>query len=378
MSADRPRKVLWVSCVGEVGGAEVYLLNLLRRLDRERFVPAVAVLRSGSLEKALRELEVEVHTLRPHRMRHALAVARAVGELSRLVAANGYELIHSNGFRAHVYGGLAARRAGVPEVWTVHTVERPGAITTAILRIPTTQVVANCRRTADYFVARHRPTSLIWPSIDAAALRERTGRADLTRRYGLPDQARWVCMGARLQRYKGHAFFLRALAALPAAFHDVHGVVMGGSLFGMEPDYPAELQALSERLGIQGRLRLTGFIPDADVHGFLAAGEMLVHPALDEDFGLIMAEAQALGKPVLAFNTVGANAIVLSGRTGEIVPVGDQAGLSAALARLLAQPGTLRAWGEAGRARAAACFAAESAARQLERVYAGCLPPPAP
>jgi len=362
-------KVLWISCVGEKGGAEVYMLNLLRHLDRSRFQPAVALLRPGPLKDELLAMKVAVHELPAHRMRQLPKVWNAVCQLRELVRREHYALVHSNGFRAHVYGGLAAWRAGVPEVWTVHTVEHPGLSTRAILSIPTAHVVANAPRTADWFVERGLPTSLIWPSIDAEKLLRATGRQALAAKHNLPADARWVTMGARMQRYKGHEFFLRALAALPASHNDVHGVIIGGALFGMEQDYPDALKRLADELGIARRVHFTGFIPDEDVAGLLAASELLVHPALDEDFGLIVAEAQALGKPVLAFAAHGPAAIIVDGETGCLVPVGDQAVLSRQLARILSEPQSLAVMGAAGRARMQRLFDARDAGAQLMRVY---------
>ncbi len=366
-----PRKVLWISCVGEKGGAEVYMLNLLRHLDRSKFQPAVAMLRPGPLKDELHALDVTVHELALHRMRNLAAVWSAICELMGIVRREGYDIVHGNGFRAHVYGGVAAWRADVPAVWTVHTTERTGLFTSAVLRIPTAHVIANAPRTADWFIARGLPTSLIWPSIDADKLSHRTDRQTLATRYKLPPEARWVSVGARMQRYKGHEFFLRALASLPASFNDVHGVIIGGTLFGMEQDYPDSLRRLADDLGIGRRVHFTGFIPDEDVAGLLAASELLVHPALDEDFGLIVAEAQALGKPVLAFASHGPAAIIVDGVTGGLAPVGDQAALTQQLAKMLSDRATLQVSGEAGRERVGRLFDAREAARQLERVYAG-------
>jgi len=368
-----PAKVLWISCVGEKGGAEVYMLNLLRRLDCRRFLPSVALLRPGSLEQDVRELNVEAILLPAHRMRNIFAVARTIRTLNRITRQQRFDLIHSNGFRAHVYGGLTARWARVPEVWTTHTVEQPGLFTRFALQIPTAHVIANCPRTADYFIAHGCPVSLVWPSVDSAQLAQATPREELAARHGLPVSARWISLGARMQRYKGHEFFLRAIASLPGALADAHGIVIGGALFGQEAGYVEEMKELTRRLGLGERVHFTGFVSDADLRGLLAASELLVHPALDEDFGLIVAEAQALGKPVLAFAAVGPAAIVAPEQTGRLVPVGDQEQLNAALAELLAAPEQLRRWGEAGRARSGSLFAAEPAARQVERIYAACL-----
>src|SRR6185295_3493422 len=200
-----------------------------------------------------------------------------------------------------------------------------------------------------------------------------TARGELAARFGLPTGARWVCMGARLQRYKGHEFFLRALASLPPAMNDVRGVVIGGALFGLEQGYLDELKDLAKKLGVGERVCFTGFVPDADVHGFLAASELLLHPALDEDFGLIVAEAQAMGRPVLAFASVSPAAIIEERRTGRLVPPGDQSAMNSALVEMIAQPEMVRPWGEVGRESTIRRFGVKSAVQQLERAYNACL-----
>src|SRR5262245_63326470 len=111
-----PSKVLWISCVGEKGGAKMYMLNLLRRLNRQEFAPAVAMLRPGPLREDLQALGVPVFVLPAHRMREMWSVAGAIRKLHHLVQQEGFDVVHSNGFRAHVYGGVAAKLAKVPSV----------------------------------------------------------------------------------------------------------------------------------------------------------------------------------------------------------------------------------------------------------------------
>jgi glycosyltransferase involved in cell wall biosynthesis len=369
-----PAKVLWISCVAEKGGAEVYLLNFLRNLDRSRFLPSVVLLRAGPFETDLRQLGVEVFVLARHRMRHAWAVGRAILRIRALIGEHHFDLVHSNGFRAHSYGGIAARIARVPAVWSVHTVEAPGLATRVIPGIPVCSVSANAPRTADWFAARGLPVNLIWPPVDLVQLKERAGRAELCARFAIPSAARWVAMAARLQRYKGHEFLLRALAALPADMENVHVMFIGGTLFGNEPDYPSQLRQLARQLGIEQRVHFTGFVSDRELHGLVAGSEVMVHPALEEDFGLVVAEGQALGTPVIAFSAPGPSAIIEHGRTGELVPVGDQSRLNTALVRMLqASPEHRQHLGRAGRERVERLFDARLATRRLEGIYDACM-----
>lgn len=338
---NRPLPFAWISCVGEKGGAETLMIECLRALDRSQFEPHVIQLRPGPLEALLGEIDVRVHVLRHHRMREVHRIVEAIGQIRALTHRHGLRLLHSNGFRAHVYGGLAALWAGVPEVWTGHTFEQPGWSTRAILAIPTRHVLANCPRTADFYRPRvTAPVDVVWPGVNIAVLEKGTPRPALAAKFNLPATARWVSMGARLQRYKGQIEFLHAIAA--TATHDIHGIIIGGSLFGQESDYERELKSLAMRLGIADRVTFTGFIADADVAGLLAASYVTIHPAHEEDFGLSVAEAQALGVPTIAFAAVGPAAIIIDGETGWLAPIGDQALLNRFLGNALADPAETR------------------------------------
>lgn len=357
--------------MGEKGGAETLMIECLRELDRARFTPHVIQLRPGPLEGFLQELGVEVHVLAMHRMREVHRVAGAVWQIRRLVRTHGLRFLHSNGFRAHFYGGSAAKLAGIPEVWTTHTIEQPSWHTRAILALPTAHVLTNCPRTDDYFRAQGLPTTMIWPGVNPdrlEALAATATRATLAARYGIPADRRWLSVGARLQRFKGQAHFLQALAEVPMEMN-AHGLVIGGSLFGQETEYQQELRALATTLGIADRVTFTGFVPDADLAGFLAASSLLVHPALEEDFGLTVAEAQSLGVPVAAFASVGPAAIVASGETGWLVPIGDTRALALAMKDALASPERLYQFGQAGRQRSRSLFGSDLHARRTEAVY---------
>src|SRR5215510_1952429 len=84
-----PAKVLWISCVGEKGGAEVYLINFVRNLDPDRFRPSVVLLRPGPFEADLKTDSIQTFVLKRHRMRNALSVSRAILQIHGLVVRHG-------------------------------------------------------------------------------------------------------------------------------------------------------------------------------------------------------------------------------------------------------------------------------------------------
>jgi glycosyltransferase involved in cell wall biosynthesis len=369
--------VAWISCVGEKGGAETLMLECLRLLDRNRFRPIVIQLRPGPLQAMVEALDVPVVVFPEHRMRQVHRVAGTVAALVRLAWRERIRIFHSNGFRAHVYGGCAALLAGCAEVWTTHTAEEPGGSTRMILGIPTRAVLANCPRTADWFRKQLLPTHLVWPGVDVDALLQRAepvSREDLARRHGLPVDRPWVVVAARLQRFKGQHLFLKALARTGST-SPAHGVVVGGSLFGQENEYQRELREQVSALGLEGRVTLTGYVRDADLAALLREATLVVHPALEEDFGLSVAEAQALEVPVVAFASVGPAAILEQGRTGWLVPVGDVDGLADRIRWILENPVEAKAMGSRGSERVSREFSSGEHARRTERIYQSVLDP---
>jgi rhamnosyl/mannosyltransferase len=94
-----------------------------------------------------------------------------------------------------------------------------------------------------------------------------------------------------------------------------------------------------------------------------------------EAFGLVLLEAMAFGKPVVASDISGSGVgwVVKHGKTGWLVAPGDQDALSVALKRLLENPDALAMMGEAGRKRFEALFRIDAVASNVIRLYESCL-----
>jgi glycosyltransferase involved in cell wall biosynthesis len=95
------------------------------------------------------------------------------------------------------------------------------------------------------------------------------------------------------------------------------------------------------------RVIFTGFRDDTP--NLIAIMNVLVLPSRLEPFGMVMAEAAAMARPIIATNTQGAREAVLPGKNGLIVPIGDVASLRDAILQLAADPQLRQRMGEAGR-----------------------------
>jgi colanic acid/amylovoran biosynthesis glycosyltransferase len=191
----------------------------------------------------------------------------------------------------------------------------------------------------------------------------------------VPDAPRLVCVG-RLAEQKGQMLLLRALARLAA-----EGVPFEAVLAGDGP-MRADVEAEIARLGLDGRVRITGWLGGADVRREVEAARGLVLPSFAEGLPVVVMEALALGRPVVTTFVAGIPELVRDGAHGWLVPAGDADTLAAAVRELLtALPDRLAAMGKAGAARVAERHAAEREAEKLAELFSGrlrlCEQPPA-
>jgi glycosyltransferase involved in cell wall biosynthesis len=133
----------------------------------------------------------------------------------------------------------------------------------------------------------------------------------------------------RLTYQKGFDVLLRAHAALRQRGLHHHLVILGEG-----PDRPA-LEGLARELGIEGTTFLPGFV--SDPFAALRASRVFALSSRYEGFGMVLAEAMALGVPVVTSDCPsGPGDIVEAGRSGRLVPVDDVDALADAVAPLLA------------------------------------------
>jgi glycogen(starch) synthase len=124
---------------------------------------------------------------------------------------------------------------------------------------------------------------------------------------------------------------------------------------------------------ISNGVELTGPLPHGQVLDLFRSSYAVVVPSLVADAcPTVVLEAMAAGRPVVAASSGGIVDLVVDGTTGVLVPPGDESALARALASLLDDPQTARAFGAAGRNRARE-FTVSAVAERIERMYQGAI-----
>jgi glycosyltransferase involved in cell wall biosynthesis len=198
------------------------------------------------------------------------------------------------------------------------------------------------------------------------------GRATMRARLGLPPDVQVIACVARLTRWKAQHTVVDAFAQLRGRFPQARLVLAGlpgdAALDG-PGDYLDYLKRRVEILGVSERVSYPGFLSQADMPRFYGAIDVLAHAAQEEPFGLVLVEALASEKPVVAVRGGGVPEIITSGRDGYLVPREAPGAMAQAMQRVLGDPTHAAEIGHAGRRRVLEAFTPEIQAEAMLRVY---------
>lgn len=269
---------------------------------------------------------------------YSFAIPKLVGLLRR----EGVEILHLHSLYAAVPGVVAGRIAGVPLVvqtrhhsdqilqldrpvhqWLDRVVARAADLTFAVSE-GTREVMVKREGTNPAKVR------VVWNGIDPPPLPEEGGRQKGREAMGLGLGPLGLAVG-RLEAEKGYDTLLDAVQSIRDKVPGFHLLILGeGSLRG-------RLERRVEEEGLNDAVTFMGF--REDVFQIMAVADVLLHPSHSESFGLVLAEAQAMGLPPVATSVGGIPEVVHDGRTGILVHPGDAASLAEGAVRLLTDPG---------------------------------------
>ena len=390
-------RILYLSPVGGLGGAERVLLTAIRNVarlghealliscasgpvvDRARaagataadVLPMPALLsstgESGGAVFGLLRSAATAPLMSDYVRRLALAIRRARPDV-----------VHSNGVKTHVLSSLA--RAGVPVVWHLHDFIRSRPVTSKVLRFirrRATRAIAVSHAVANDAagVITDLPIDVITNAIDLTRFSPGDGNpAELDRLAGLspPEGVVRVGLVATYARWKGHDLFLRAAGraiqtdpGLPVRFYIIGGPIYhtAGSQWTLD-----ELRTRAKDLGIAAKV---GFVPflDDPVPVYRAL-DVVVHASTrPEPFGLTIAEAMACGRAVLISKAGGAAELFKDGDDAIGLPPGDEDALARAITQLVHDDDRREQLGRNARAAAEQRFDDSHFGQRLVDVY---------
>ncbi len=184
--------------------------------------------------------------------------------------------------------------------------------------------------------------------------------AGMKRELGIPEDNLVVGTAGRLTPIKGQKYLIEAARKIVDIRPDTTFVFLGdGELLN-------ELKNIASKLGIEENVRFPGWRPD--VAEVMSAFDIFVLPSLNEGMGRVLVEAMAMGKPIVASDVGGIPDLVIHGKNGYLVPVGDVETLAARIKELLDDSGKREEMGNTGR-RYAAGYSSEAMVKKIDQLY---------
>jgi D-inositol-3-phosphate glycosyltransferase len=385
---------------GDAGGMNVYVIELARRLaaqgiEVDIFTRATSSALPPVVEAADGVSVRHIHAgpfegLTKGELPGQLCVfAREVLRSEAAQPVGHYDVVHTHYWLSGQVGALARDRWGVPLVHSMHTMAKVknDALATGDTPEPAARIIGEeqvveaadmliantdieAKQLINLYDADPGRVEVVSPGVDLSVFKpvdEREARTGL----GLPADAHVLMFAGRIQPLKAPDVLLRAVAVLLEETPSLRSrlvvpVVGGPSGTGLE--HPESLAQLAAELGIDDVVRFVPPVAQPELARWCAAATLVAVPSYNESFGLVAAEAQATGTPVIGAAVGGLTTVIRDGRSGLLVDGHEPRDWANAMRRVL-DDDDLRARLEAGAVEQARLFSWERTAQRTLDVY---------
>jgi glycosyltransferase involved in cell wall biosynthesis len=389
----KPKRILYIEANedGTVGGSHQALYDLVRSLDRARFEPVVLFYQRNPYIERLRALGVDARDYEDVRRREIAAhqagnrltkvrtLAAAVTRRLQFLRAEAIDLIHiNNSPRVGSDDWLpASRLARIPCIANVMGDARgdTGTVRRWLFRrfthyLPISRFIRDAMITQGIDESR---MDLIYLGVDIEAFEQRIMRRrdDVRASLGVGPRTLFALMVGNVREWKGQHVVLEALSRLSSEQRARIFVAFAGAESAGDREYRARLDRTVASAGLADTVVFLG--GRNDVPDLLNAADLALHASVrPEPFGLVVVEAMAAGRPVMAAREGGPGEIVTP-QSGWIHDPSDAATLATLLAGVLDNPSQLEAMSRGARARAES-FSVAAYAAGVQAVYVRLLP----
>ncbi len=357
-----------------LGGGQAALLALANHLDKGRFDVSICAEDGGPLEEEARNLGLSFLPA-PFNKKFSLSINPAI---RRILKENKTDILHTHGGIAGLFGRRAAQKSRTPVV--VHTLHgihylhyrnralrflsillerRLSARTDAVIFVSEADLGQGRR----FKLVPEAKMTLIKNGIDALEFQE-TEAFDKKKRelkWRLKLDPPVVGTVARLHRQKGIVDLLAAAPQIHLGRPEAKIVVIGGG------PQERELRKKAQKLGLERFFVMLGERRDA--RELLSLLDVFVLPSLWEGLPLVLLEAAAMGKPIVATDIDGVREIIRDGETGLLVPPKNPEKLSEAVLRLLQNSDLAHKLGQEARAAIPPAFSLSKMVNETEQLY---------
>ena len=353
--------ILHIISTLEIGGVELQLLEILKRLDSSKYNSTVCCLtRSGPLLDEFLKLRIDIKVLK-RRFRFDPSL---ICQIIRLLKEKKIDIVHTYMFTGNSWGTLASRIASVPviinSVWDIEIWKRCYYRWIDRILFPFVDaVITNSDASMDFIIKKSRLEVKKFVTIYSGVDISKFSPSPLNETNHKHPTIGTV---ARLDEpKKGLIYLIEAISLIKKDIPHCQLILAG--------DGPSRniLENMVRNKKLNENVKFLGF--RRDIQNVLSQIDVFALPSLWEGLGNVLLEAMAMEKAVVATMTGGIPEIVIDGETGFLVSPGDSSALANAIVKLLKCYETRIQMGKAGRKRVKENFTIEKTVERLEKIY---------
>ena len=290
--------------------------------------------------------------------------------LVKLIRRNKVDIVHVDGSMS-LQVPLAAKLSGAKLVWQLNDVLTPKLIRIILfpfLCLLPDKVISIAKAVESYFFVSKAfdKNTIIYGPVDTKKFHPDYNGMKCGSEFGLSAGDRVVGTVANISPVKGYEYFFPAVSMINRACPGVKFLVVGKK-WETQKKYLQKLQTLIDNLEIGEELIFTG--QRLDIPEMMNLMDIFVLPSVSEAAGLVVAEAMACARPVVATRVGGVPELVINGETGILVPPRDPKAIAEAVLYLLNNPEEAREMGLKGRSRAVKLYDSEHHIHELRQLY---------
>lgn len=371
-----PRKILYICPNSVIAGAEQVTYLILKHHDLSHWIPEIYFLKeNGQLVDAVRKLGITFHSYSQRkfrlRLRNPLSVALEIKNISKVIQSSHISLIHSVMGYGQIFGGIASKLTGIPNLWFQHG--PVGKLDRWVGKIRSELILTNSNYTLERQKALHPKTRELKIIPLGTEILEPKDWTQGSLQYRKPFSPNTLIFGlvGRIAPLKGHLLLIQAVKDwIKTSKEPLNiGFLIIGDVFSTgDSEYLAEVKNEIQRFHLNPYFYFTGHL--SEVYPALSACDVILNCSISpEGFGMTLIEAMMLGKPVIAPRIGGPQEIVVHEENGLFFEPGNANDLSNQMAKLYLDPEQRNHMGETGRNFAIHRFSARRMASEIEAAY---------
>lgn len=357
--------ILVLHVVSDMYGSSKVLLQAVTALKARGHKVCVVVSEKGPLTDALELEGIDTKIIRLGILRRrylnvlglvnrAGVLTRALFALKKLCKQNQIDIIYTNTAPV-IIGGILSKFTGIKNVWHLHEILEPASFMHRffgwMINATAQKVIVVSDAVYNNWAGRIGASKMVkvYNGFEASGVYDSANdnaSATLHEQLNLNNNTVLVGMVGRVNLIKGQFYFIQIAAAAKAAGLNCHFVMIGDAYKGYEYLYP-QLESQITTLGLQNSITNLYYQPNAAA--LIQQLDIFVLPSIKPDsFPVVILEAMAAGKPVIATNQGGAQEQIDNCVSGFLVPINDATIAAQKLGVLVSNPDMRTRMGQAG------------------------------